>query len=122
MIRCNIFKGKIRNDNFVNAGRDAQPRRDDGLVLDHGNTGIFILHFCTFWKSSRATSSIVHWLYLVSLVASFNNLYLFITHFTYYFNDITSIIYANLVILATPVRITGHQVVSLGHLGGFVTF
>ena len=39
MIRCNIFKGKIRNDNFVNAGRDAQPRRDDGLVLDHGNTG-----------------------------------------------------------------------------------
>ena len=32
------------------------------------------------------------------------------------------IIYANLIILATPVRIIGHQVVSLGHLGGFVAF
>ena len=31
-------------------------------------------------------------------------------------------IYANLVILATPVRDIGHQVVSLGHLGGFVAF
>ena len=31
-------------------------------------------------------------------------------------------IYANLVILATPVRIIGHQVVCLGHLGGFVAF
>jgi hypothetical protein len=39
MIRCNIFKGKIRNDNFVNAGRDAQPRFDEGVVLDRGNTG-----------------------------------------------------------------------------------
>jgi hypothetical protein len=39
MIRCNIFKGKIHNDNFVNPGRDAQPRRDEGFVLDHGNTG-----------------------------------------------------------------------------------
>ena len=32
------------------------------------------------------------------------------------------LIYANLVILATPVRIIGHQVVSLGHLGGFIAF
>ena len=31
-------------------------------------------------------------------------------------------IYANLVILATPVRIIDHQVVCLGHLGGFVAF
>ena len=31
-------------------------------------------------------------------------------------------IYANLVILATPARIIGHQVVCLGHLGGFVAF
>ena len=31
-------------------------------------------------------------------------------------------IYANLVILATPVLVVGHQVVSLGHLGGFVAF
>ena len=30
--------------------------------------------------------------------------------------------YANLAILATPVRIIGHQVVSLGHIGGFVAF
>ena len=29
-------------------------------------------------------------------------------------------IYANLVILATPVRIISYQVVSLGHFGGFV--
>ena len=32
------------------------------------------------------------------------------------------IIYANLVILTTPVRIISYQVVSLGHLGGFVAF
>ena len=31
-------------------------------------------------------------------------------------------IHANLVILATPLRVLGHQVVSLGHLGGFVAF
>ena len=30
--------------------------------------------------------------------------------------------YANLAILATPVPIIGHQVVCLGHLGGFVAF
>ena len=30
--------------------------------------------------------------------------------------------YANLLILATPARIIGHQVVRLGHLGGFVAF
>ena len=30
--------------------------------------------------------------------------------------------HANLVILATPVRVLGLQVVSLGHLGGFVAF
>ena len=35
---------------------------------------------------------------------------------------ITCKIYANLVILATPVRVIGHQVVCLGHLGGFVAF
>ena len=45
MIRCNIYKGKGQNDNFVNAGRDAQPRRDDGFVLDHGNTGWLALAF-----------------------------------------------------------------------------
>ena len=31
-------------------------------------------------------------------------------------------IHANLVILATPVHIIGHQVVCLGHLGGFIAF
>ena len=31
-------------------------------------------------------------------------------------------IYANLVILATPGRIIGHQVVCLGHLSGFIAF
>ena len=31
-------------------------------------------------------------------------------------------IYANLVILATPLRVIGHQVVHLGHLGGMVAF
>ena len=31
-------------------------------------------------------------------------------------------IYANLAILATPSRVIGRQVVSLGHLGGFVAF
>ena len=29
---------------------------------------------------------------------------------------------ANLVILATPARVMGYQVVRLGHLGGFVAF
>ena len=36
--------------------------------------------------------------------------------------DSTFFIHANLVILATPVRIISYQVVSLGHLGGFVAF
>ena len=56
MIRCNIFKGKVRNDNFVNAGRDAQPRRDDGFVLDHGNTGTgsFVhLDFKVLWQCDQ---------------------------------------------------------------------
>ena len=30
--------------------------------------------------------------------------------------------HANLAILATPVRVIGHQVVSLGQLGGFIAF
>ena len=46
----------MRNDNFVNAGRDAQPRRDDGFVLDHGNTGTgsFVhLDFKVLWQCDQ---------------------------------------------------------------------
>ena len=39
MIRCDIHKGKLRFGNFIEAGRDAQPRKDEGLVVDHGNIG-----------------------------------------------------------------------------------
>ena len=39
MIRCDIHKGKLRFGNFIEAGRDAQPRKDEGLVVDHGNVG-----------------------------------------------------------------------------------
>ena len=42
--------------------------------------------------------------------------------FTLPFSFSAKSINANLVILATPVRDIGHQVVSLGHLGGFVAF
>ena len=48
MIRCDIHKGKLRFGNFIEAGRDAQPRKDDkGLVVDHGNVGkrYFITYF-----------------------------------------------------------------------------
>ena len=48
MIRCDIHKGKLRFGNFIEAGRDAQPRKDDkGLVVDHGNVGKrhFIISF-----------------------------------------------------------------------------
>ena len=41
MIRCDIHKGKLRFGNFIEAGRDAQPRKDEGLVVDHGNVGRF---------------------------------------------------------------------------------
>ena len=41
MIRCDIHKGKLRFGNFIEAGRDAQPRKDEGLVVDHGNVGKF---------------------------------------------------------------------------------
>ena len=40
MIRCDIHKGKLRFGNFIEAGRDAQPRKDEGLVVDHGNVGM----------------------------------------------------------------------------------
>lgn len=44
MIRCDLYKGgKARfggSSNFVEPGRDAQPRKDDpGVVVDHGNVG-----------------------------------------------------------------------------------
>ena len=39
MIRCDIHKGKLRLGNFIEPGRDAQPRKDEGFVLDHGNIG-----------------------------------------------------------------------------------
>lgn len=39
MIRADIHKGKLRLGNFIEPGRDAQPRKDDGFVLDHGNIG-----------------------------------------------------------------------------------
>ena len=42
MIRCDIHKGKLRFGNFIEAGRDAQPRKDEGLVVDHGNVGKFL--------------------------------------------------------------------------------
>lgn len=39
MIRADLYKGKPFN-NFVEPGRDAQPRKDDrGFVIDHGNVG-----------------------------------------------------------------------------------
>eukprot|EP00095_Tigriopus_kingsejongensis_P005848 maker-scaffold697_size109876-snap-gene-0.27 protein:Tk05848 transcript:maker-scaffold697_size109876-snap-gene-0.27-mRNA-1 annotation:"single-stranded dna exonuclease" len=39
MIRCNLYKGKSIN-NFVEAARDAQPRKDEpSFVMDHGNIG-----------------------------------------------------------------------------------
>ncbi len=39
MIRCDIHKGKLRHGNFIEPGRDAQPRKDEGFVIDHGNIG-----------------------------------------------------------------------------------
>ncbi len=46
MIRCDLYKGKshrfggVGGSNFVEPGRDAQPRKDDpGVVVDHGNVG-----------------------------------------------------------------------------------
>ena len=39
MIRCDIHKGKLRLGNFIEPGRDAQPRKDEGFVIDHGNIG-----------------------------------------------------------------------------------
>lgn len=40
MIRCDIHKGgKLRLNNFIEPGRDAQPRKDEGFVIDHGNIG-----------------------------------------------------------------------------------
>ena len=44
MIRCDIHKGKLRFGNFIEAGRDAQPRKDEGLVVDHGNVGRFFIY------------------------------------------------------------------------------
>ena len=49
MIRCDIHKGKLRFGNFIEAGRDAQPRKDEGLVVDHGNVGkYYCLPLLTF--------------------------------------------------------------------------
>ncbi len=41
MIRCNLYKGKrFAGNNLVEAGRDAQPRKDDaGVIVDKGNVG-----------------------------------------------------------------------------------
>ena len=39
MIRCDIHKGKLRLGNFIEPGRDAQPRKDEGFVIDHGHIG-----------------------------------------------------------------------------------
>ena len=41
MIRCDIHKGKLRLGNFIEPGRDAQPRKDEGFVIDHGNIGTY---------------------------------------------------------------------------------
>ena len=39
MIRADLYKGK-QLSNFIEAGRDAQPRKDDpGFIVDHGNIG-----------------------------------------------------------------------------------
>ena len=42
MIRCDIHKGKLRLGNFIEPGRDAQPRKDEGFVIDHGHIGKLI--------------------------------------------------------------------------------
>ena len=39
MIRCDILKGKLGNNNLVLPLKDAQPRSDEGIVLDHGSSG-----------------------------------------------------------------------------------
>ena len=43
MIRCDIHKGKLRLGNFIEPGRDAQPRKDEGFVIDHGHIGMKFL-------------------------------------------------------------------------------
>ena len=53
---------------------------------------------------------------------SFKDLILFTIFGLVFLSFFTFQMYANLVILATPERIIGHQVVCLGHLGGFVAF
>ena len=45
MIRCDIHKGKLRLGNFIEPGRDAQPRKDEGFVIDLGNIGEFSFSF-----------------------------------------------------------------------------
>lgn len=38
MIRADLYKGKLSN--FIEAGRDGQPRKNDpGFILDRGNIG-----------------------------------------------------------------------------------
>ena len=55
MIRCDIHKGKLRLGNFIEPGRDAQPRKDEGFVIDHGHIGKLIKILFpkknTFYKS-----------------------------------------------------------------------
>ena len=59
MIRCDIHKGKLRLGNFIEPGRDAQPRKDEGFVIDHGNIGKKIVFFLKK-LTSQELQSIAH--------------------------------------------------------------
>ena len=40
MIRADLYKGKTHFSNFIEAARDAQPRKDEpGTVVDKGHVG-----------------------------------------------------------------------------------
>ena len=52
MIRCDIHKGKLRLGNFIEPGRDAQPRKDEGFVIDHGNIGMYSMKHVYFHLKS----------------------------------------------------------------------
>ena len=58
MIRCDIHKGKLRLGNFIEPGRDAQPRKDEGFVIDHGNIGKKIYFFKNIDFTKRGKSGI----------------------------------------------------------------
>ena len=59
MIRCDIHKGKLRLGNFIEPGRDAQPRKDEGFVIDHGNIGMYSLKHCFSPKIIVNTQAVV---------------------------------------------------------------